>query len=113
MLDYVEEQLPEYNIPYDWMNGSIDMANIYYKLGDTEKADYIIEKLSEKSIEYCIWILSLQEGKRESMHSMFRRHFSILNELVKTVKEYDRKEIEKVISKKQDEIFNIYKTLEL
>lgn len=112
VLDYVEEQLPEYNIPYDWMNGAIDMANMYYKLGDTEKADYITQQLAEKSIEYCMWILSLQNGKRQSMQSMFRRHFSILNELIKTSKENGRENIENAISKNLDEIFAVYKALE-
>ena len=38
-LDYAEKMIPAYNVPYDWQNGAVQMAEAYYQLGETEKAD--------------------------------------------------------------------------
>ena len=34
-LDYAEKMIPAYNVPYDWQNGAVQMAEAYYQLGET------------------------------------------------------------------------------
>ena len=57
-LDYAEKMIPAYNVPYDWQNGAVQMAEAYYQLGETEKADKIMDALANKAIEYLTWYLS-------------------------------------------------------
>ena len=40
-LDYAEKMIPAYNVPYDWQNGAVQMAEAYYQLGETAKADSV------------------------------------------------------------------------
>ena len=51
-LDYVEKMVPAVNVPYDFQNGSLQMAEAYYQLGETEKADAIVKALADKAVEY-------------------------------------------------------------
>ena len=37
-LDYAEKMIPAFNVPYDWQNGAVQMAEAYYQLGDSTKA---------------------------------------------------------------------------
>ena len=55
VLDYAEEVIPAYNVPYDWQNGALQMAEAYYHLGEQEQADKIMEALTKKSMEYPTW----------------------------------------------------------
>ena len=49
-LDYAEKMIPSSNVPYDWANGAFQMAEAYYQLGQTEKANKIIDELANKSL---------------------------------------------------------------
>ena len=54
-LDYAEKMIPSSNVPYDCANGAFQMAEAYYQLGQTEKANKIIDELANKSLEYMFW----------------------------------------------------------
>ena len=61
-LEYAEKIIPAFNVPYDFQNGALEMAEAYYQLGDTAKADQIIDELANKSVEYLTWYLSLDDN---------------------------------------------------
>ena len=44
-------------------NGAFQMAESYYQLGQNEKANKIIDELANKSLEYMIWYLSLNDNQ--------------------------------------------------
>lgn len=50
VLDYAEEMLPGYNIPYDYTSAS--MASMYFALGQNEKALAIMQAVADNCIEY-------------------------------------------------------------
>ena len=56
-LDYAEKMIPAYNVPYDWQNGAVQMAEAYYQLGETAKADEMMKALADKAVEYLTWYL--------------------------------------------------------
>ncbi len=60
-LDRAERVIPAYNVPYDWRNGAMQLAEAYYQLGETAKADEIMKTLADKAVEYIVWYLSLDD----------------------------------------------------
>ena len=78
-LDYAEKMIPSYNVPYDWANGAFQMAESYYQLGQNEKANKIIDELANKSLEYMIWYLSLNDNQLAIASENFVYNASLLD----------------------------------
>ena len=62
-LDYAEKMIPSYNVPHNWDSGAFQIADCYYQLGETEKAEFIIDELANNAVEYMLWYLSLPDRK--------------------------------------------------
>jgi len=76
VLDFAEEQLPGYNIPYDYTSAS--MASLYFILNENDKALAIMDTVAQTCVEYLQFIASLNRQQRSSMHSVYERNASIL-----------------------------------
>ena len=76
VLDYAEEVLPKYNIPYDYTSAS--MAALYYGLGDTDKANAMMDAIAQNCAEYIQWGASLDKAHRTSMQSTLGHHTAVL-----------------------------------
>jgi hypothetical protein len=84
VLDYAERMIPAYNVPYDAQNGADSMAESYYQLGETAKADAIIKALADNKVEYITWYLSLNDYHFTlSASQLMRYHLGWLDEFVK------------------------------
>ena len=79
VLDYAEKMIPSYNVPYDWVNGAFQMAEAYYKLGETAKANHIVDELANKSLEYMMWYLSLTDNQLAICGENFIYNASLLD----------------------------------
>ena len=88
-LDYAEKMIHAINVPYDFQNGALQMAEAYYQLGETEKADAIVKALADKSVEYATWYLSLDEGRFIVSGRECQYHLSLLDTEVKLMRKYD------------------------
>ena len=106
-LDYAEKMIPAYNVPYDWQNGAVQMAEAYYQLGQTEKADKIMDALANKAIEYMIWYLSLDDSQFFVSTREFEYHIALLNEELKLMEKYKSK-LSENYSGKLDELYGMY-----
>lgn len=106
-LDYAEKMIPAYNVPYDWQNGAVQMAEAYYQLGQTEKADKIIDALANKAIEYMTWYLSLDDSQFFVSTREFEYHIALLNEELKLMEKYKSK-LSENYSGKLDELYGMY-----
>ena len=106
-LDYAEKMLPAYNVPYDWQNGAVQMAEAYYQLGETEKADKIMDALANKAIEYLTWYLSLDNSQFFVSSREFEYHIALLNEELKLMEKYKSK-LSDNYSGKLDELYGMY-----
>ena len=62
-LQYAEKMVPAFNVPYDWQNGSLDMAEAYYQLGETAEGDRVAKALADKAVQYLTWYLSLDDRR--------------------------------------------------
>ena len=106
-LDYAEKMIPAYNVPYDWQNGAVQMAEAYYQLGETEKADKIMDALANKAIEYLTWYLSLDNSQFFVSSREFEYHIALLNEELKLMEKYKSK-LSDNYSGKLDELYGVY-----
>ena len=79
VLDYSEQMLPEYNIPYDYTSAS--MASLYYLLGteeDKAKATEMMTKVADNSVEYIIWGDSLSKEQRKAAQNVLNHQTAVL-----------------------------------
>ena len=109
-LNYVEKVIPAYNVPYDWTNGALEICEAYYQLGMASKADLIINDLANKSVEYMIWYLSLNEGQLNASSENFMYHASILDAEVRLMQKYKSKQT-KHYAEKLEQLYTEYVSL--
>ena len=106
-LDYAEKMIPACNVPYDWQNGAVQMAEAYYQLGETEKADSMMKVLADKSVEYLTWYLSLDEKRFLYSVREYEYNWAILDREVKIMKQYNSK-LADIYEPKVEELYNMY-----
>ena len=109
-LDYAEKMIPSYNVPSDWANGAFQMAESYYQLGQNEKANKIIDELANKSLEYMIWYLSLNDNQLAIAGENFVYNASLLDAEVRLMEKYKSEELAKHYSTQLDQLYNEYVT---
>ena len=90
VLDFAEQQLPGYNIPYDYTSAS--MASMYFILNEDEKALAIMDKVAQNSVEYMRFAASLNRQQRAAMNSTVDRQAAILSYVLQTCERYGQTE---------------------
>ena len=102
--------IPAINVPYDWANGAFQMAESYYQLGQNEKANKIIDELADKSLEYMIWYLSLNDNQLAIASENFVYNASLLDAEVRLMEKYKSEELANHYSTQLDQLYNEYVT---
>ena len=106
-LEYAEKMIPAYNVPYDWQNGAMQMAEAYYQLGEIEKGDNIMKALADKAVEYLTWYLSLDDQRfAMSSHEVVDYQLPILSTEVKLMQKYNS-ELAPVYDSKLNELYQM------
>jgi len=99
--------IPAYNVPYDWQNGAMQMAEAYYQLGEIEKGDNIMKALADKAVEYLTWYLSLDDQRfAMSSHEVVDYQLPILSTEVKLMQKYNS-ELAPVYDSKLNELYQM------
>ena len=106
-LEYAEKMIPAVNVPYDWQNGALQLSEAWYKLGESEKGDNIIQALADKAVEYMTWYMSLDEGRFMISTREFEYHWALLNEEVKKMEQY-KSPLAETYRAKLEELYNLY-----
>ena len=91
VLDFAEQVLPEYNVPYDYTSAS--MAGLYYALGEVDKANKMVKIVAENSLEYLKWGESLNRNQRPAAQSTIAHHGAVLGVVLQNLDRYDQKEL--------------------
>ncbi len=94
VLDYAEQMLPGYNIPYDYTSAS--MASVYYTLGSEEdkvKADSIMDKVAMNCQEYLEWGAQLTKQQRSAVNSTLGHHSAVLGYVLQNLDRFHRDEL--------------------
>ena len=91
VLDFAEEVLPGYNIPYDYTSAS--MAQYYYQLGEIEKGNAIMTKVADTCAEYLMWGASLDKDNRAAAQSTLGHQSAIFGYVLQTLERYQQKDL--------------------
>ena len=91
VLDYAEEMLPGYNIPYDYTSAS--MASIYYALGDTDKGNAIMANVAQNCTEYLQWGASLSKSRRSTVQSTLGHQAAVLGFVLQNLERYHQQDL--------------------
>ncbi|WP_321478752.1 DUF2723 domain-containing protein [uncultured Bacteroides sp.] len=106
-LEYCEQKIPAFNVPYDRLNGANVIAEAYYQLGKKQEGDRIMDALANKSVEYMIWYLSMDDHQLAISSQEFLYYFSLLKGEVEIMKTYGSKQTTHY-SDKLNELFSMY-----
>ena len=91
----VEKEIPEYNVPMNYMSGAADMAQAYTLCDKKQKALQIYDKLWKNSEQYAKWYLSLSaRGFSMSQNDCFMQ-FQMMMSIMQAVDEIDTKWVDK------------------
>ena len=91
VLDYAEQMLPGYNIPYDYTSAT--MAACYYRLGDIDKANTIMTKIADNCMEYLMWGASLSKEQRIAAQSTISHHNAVMSYVLQNFERFLQKEL--------------------
>ena len=91
VLDFAEEMLPGYNIPYDYTSAT--MAAYYYQLGEMDKANAIMTKVADNCVEYLKWGDSLAKEQRVSSQSTLGHQMAVFGYVLQNLERYQQKEL--------------------
>ncbi len=58
VLKKADKEIPEYNVPLNYMSGSLDMAKAYALIGQKARAQYLTNKVFINASQYMNWYLS-------------------------------------------------------
>ena len=69
VLNKAEKEIPEYNVPMNYVSGGYDLAKAYMRLGKKAKAFAILNKMWINATQYLTWYMSLDYNRfRQSMY---------------------------------------------
>ena len=83
------------------------MAEAYYQLGETAKADAIMKALANKAVEYLTWYMSLDENHFAISAREFEYHWAVLDAEVKIMQKYNSK-LAEIYEPKVEELYTMY-----
>ena len=91
VLDYAEEMLPGYNVPYDYTSGT--MAALYYAMDEMEKGNAIMAVLADNCVEYLEWGASLSAPERKAAQSTLGHYSAVLGFVLNNLQRFEQKEL--------------------
>jgi len=90
-LDYCTKVIPGTTVRHDYT--STQLAEYYYKLGETAKANEILDAVAKNSVEYLDWYLSMSSTNRNSVTRMIGHNLAVLQQILRISDEAKQKSI--------------------
>ncbi|MCQ2341239.1 MAG: DUF2723 domain-containing protein [Paludibacteraceae bacterium] len=91
VLDYADEMLPGYNVPYE--TTSVSMGALYYYLEQPEKANRLMTAVADNCIEYLEWGKTLNRDQRKAMESTLGQQAAILDYVCRNMRSYGQTDL--------------------
>jgi diphthamide synthase (EF-2-diphthine--ammonia ligase) len=91
VLDKAEQELPGYNIPYDYTSAT--MACYYLECGETEKGAAILRQVAKSCSEYVTWGAALSKNQRAGVQRTIQQNGAILGFVLQQSERYHLSDI--------------------
>jgi hypothetical protein len=106
VLDRCMELTPHNKVPFDY--NIIQVASAYYKCGQNEKANLLVEKLATISVEKLDYYLDQELKFIAAANDEVLYNFQILQNLINVSKTYKQDALAKKYEASADSLYNIY-----
>ncbi len=80
-LDYCNKVIPGATVRHDYV--STQLADSYYKLGETAKGNEIMDAVATDCIEYLDWYFSLSSIQQNSVANRIGHNIAVLNQILR------------------------------
>ncbi|OIP81817.1 MAG: hypothetical protein AUK44_09230 [Porphyromonadaceae bacterium CG2_30_38_12] len=84
-LDYCEKVIPGRTVSHDYI--STVLAQFYYKLGESQKGDAIMESVAKSATENLNWYFGLTAVQRNSVNNRISHNLAVLNQVLQICNE--------------------------
>jgi hypothetical protein len=89
-LAKMEKEIPEYNVPMDYLSGGMDLITAYGKVGNKKRATEIANTLWKTSSQYMRWYMTdpyyMLIPNRDC-----QRHLQVMNNILSSMSSIDEK----------------------
>ena len=91
VLEKCEKEIPDYNVPLDYMSGGLDLLTAWAKIGNKKHATEIADKLWKQSEQYLSWYASCSPSYLASSKRDCEMHIYIMQAILQEMDEVDKK----------------------
>jgi hypothetical protein len=91
VLDFAEKMIPGSTVRHDYV--STTFADYYYKLGETQKGDAIMDVVAQDCVENLNWYASLTGSQLRSVGNRLSHNMAVLNQVLSMCDQAGRKEL--------------------
>lgn len=98
-LQYAEKVIPEYNVPVNYLGGSLDFAKVYTALGKKDKAADILTKLFNNAYQYMEWYTSLNDYQMSGYQRECMTHLYIMQNCIEMAQDVSKELTSKFITR--------------
>ena len=107
VLQKAEKEIPDYNVPYNYISGGLDFARAYALLGQKKRANEILNKVWNHSAQYAQWYLGLAQSRFTQSQRDCMMHLSIMNQASELSGLIDKKQADEK-AKTLNTLYNMY-----
>lgn len=90
-LDFAAKMIPGNTVRHDYV--STMLAETYYKLGESQKGDAIMEAVAKDCVEYLEWYYTLTVAQRNSVNNRIGHNLAVLNQILRICDQENQKNI--------------------
>ncbi|MDD3079641.1 MAG: DUF2723 domain-containing protein [Paludibacter sp.] len=90
-LDYADKMIPGTTVRHDYI--STMLADYYYKLGEPQKGDAIMQAVADNCVQYLDWYFSLKPSLRNTSNNRIGHYLAVLNQVLRISDEDKQKTI--------------------
>lgn len=91
-LDRCLEVLPLTTVPVNY--STLDMGQLYYRLGNPEKGLELLKACADNSLEYLNWVSSLEPAQYMSAQMLVNTHLYTLQEALSVFNEFETSQVD-------------------
>ena len=109
VLEKCEKEIPDYNVPMDYMSGGLDLMTAWGSIGDKKHATDIADKLWKQSEQFFAWYISCPTSYLASSKRDCDMHIYIMQGIAQEMEDIDRKWSDEHINR-LNQLYGAYQT---